>query len=167
MAFLRSSLRTAAAVTLACAAGLAQAQAYISGSVSGQLAPGVYGRVDIGNAPPALLYQQPMLIAPPAVVVPQQPVYMWVPPEHSRHWRRYCGRYHACGQPVYFLRNPPPHWHRGGPGPRPGWDRPGPHFHEGRGHGRGDWDRHDRGHGRGHGHGHGGGHGGGHGHHRD
>jgi hypothetical protein len=164
MTSLRSSLRAAAAVTLVCAAGLAQAQTYISGSVSGQLAPGVYGRVDIGNAPPPLLYQQPMLIAPPAVVVPQRPVYMWVPPGHSRDWRRYCGRYNACGQPVYFLRNPPPNWHARGRGDGPGrhWDHRGPqrepNFH-------GNREDRDHGHGRGGGHGHG--HGGGRGGHRD
>ena len=84
MAFSRFSLCTAA-VVLGCAAGLAQAQAYVNGSISGQLAPGVYGRVDIGNAPPpALLYAQPMVAMPPAVVMPSpQPVYMWVPPGHA------------------------------------------------------------------------------------
>jgi uncharacterized membrane protein YgcG len=165
MISMRSSLRAAAAVTLVCAAGLAQAQAYVSGSVSGQLAPGVYGRVDIGNAPPPLLYQQPMLIAPPAVMVPQRPVYMWVPPGHARDWRRYCGRYNACGQSVYFLRNPPPNWHARDDGPRGNRPSGGAYFHDredDRGHGRGD--RHggrENGHGgdRGHGGGHGGGHG--------
>ena len=99
----RTSLtRSLAALALVCAAGAAQAQAYISGSISGQLAPGVYGQVNIGNAPPQLLYAQPMWGGP---VVPQvQPIYMWVPPGHSRNWRRYCGRYHACGQPVYFVQ---------------------------------------------------------------
>ena len=90
-----SLIRSLAALALVCAAGAAQAQAYISGSISGQLAPGVYGQVNIGNAPPQLLYAQPMWGGP---VVPQvQPIYMWVPPGHSRNWRRYCGRYHACG----------------------------------------------------------------------
>lgn len=108
---LRSTLRAAAALALACSALAAQAQTYISGSVSGQLAPGVYGTVDIGNAPPpALLYRQPIVIAPAPMAPP--PVYMWVPPGHARHWRQHCARYGACGRPVYFLRNPPPHWHR-------------------------------------------------------
>lgn len=151
MPLLQTSLRAAAACALMCVAALAQAQAYISGSVSGQLAPGVYGRVDIGNAPaPALVYGQPMLAVPPAAVVaPAQPVYMWVPPEHSRHWRRYCGRYRACGQPVYFLRKPPPHWHGGparGRAPEPGWQhRHGHHEQRRPGH------RHDKGHGHRHG----------------
>ena len=161
----RTSLtRSLAALALVCAAGAAQAQAYISGSISGQLAPGVYGQVNIGNAPPQLLYAQPMWGGP---VAPQvQPIYMWVPPGHSRNWRRYCGRYHACGQPVYFLRNPPPHW-RAAP-PRQHYERRDWH-EDRRDHGRWDrddrrdrrdWDRHDRDdRGRGHGHGHGRGHG--------
>ncbi|MDR0215267.1 MAG: hypothetical protein LBJ15_14840 [Comamonas sp.] len=159
----RNSLASGlAALALLCAATTAQAQAYISGSISGQLAPGVYGQVNIGNAaPPALLYGQPMWGGP--VVQQAQPIYMWVPPGHARDWRRYCGRYHACGRPTYFLRDAPPQW-RGGPPPRherhwdhddhrrwdrgERWDR-----HEHRG-----WERHDRendqGHGRGRGHGH-------------
>ena len=35
--------------------------------------PGVYGRIDIGNndyGPPALVYPQPVIIAPPAVAAP-------------------------------------------------------------------------------------------------
>ncbi|KAB2898151.1 MAG: hypothetical protein F9K35_10765 [Burkholderiaceae bacterium] len=133
------------------AAGAAQAQAYVNGSVSGQIAPGVYGRVDIGNGPPpALIYQQPMLISPPAVVVPHAPpVYMYVPPGHAKHWGKHCARYNACGQQVYFLRNPPPRYGHGDPR----WRDDG-HRHRDRDH----WDD-DRKHGRGHGHGHGKGHG--------
>lgn len=144
---LRSTLRAAAALALACSALAAQAQTYISGSVSGQLAPGVYGTVDIGNAPPpALLYQQPVIIAPAPMAPP--PVYMWVPPGHARHWRQHCARYGACGRPVYFLRNPPPHWHAApphhGPRPDPRW-REERHHREWE-HRRDDrrWDRHDR-----------------------
>jgi hypothetical protein len=145
----RTTYQAALALALTCAAGLAQAQAYISGSISGQLAPGVYGQVNIGNAPPpALMYAQPMWGGP---VIPQvQPIYMWVPPDHSRNWRRYCGRYHACGQPVYFLRNPPPHWRAGPPRYERDWDRGPRHFDHGEHRG---WDRHD--HDRGHGHGEG------------
>ena len=54
--------------------------------------PGVYGRVDIGNvAPPPLVYAQPVVIAPPRVVVPRQPIYLYVPPGHQQNWRTYCG----------------------------------------------------------------------------
>lgn len=180
----RSSYKALAALALTCAAGLAQAQAYISGSISGQLAPGVYGQVNIGNAaPPQVLYAQPMWGGP---VMPQvQPVYMWVPPGHSRNWRRYCGQYHACGKPVYFLRSAPPQWRAAPPppvryrdeGPRH-WDRDDHHDRHDRRerfdrHDRRDGDRGDRdrgwGHGRGNGQGNdnGRGHGRGHGRHDD
>ena len=176
----RASVRVIAALGLVCAATLAQAQAYIGGSVSGQLAPGVYGRVDIGNAPPPpVMYAQPMLAVPPAVMVPQaQPQYLWVPPGHAKNWRKHCSRYHACGQRVYFLRNPPPHWHGHQGRPQPRYVAPrhehrrdyrSPYEYRGeRGHRhdyRGRDDRH--GHGRDHGHDRGRGHGHGHGRHGD
>ena len=86
-------------------ATIARAQS-VSLSVGGQIAPGVYGRVNIGNAPPpAVVYAQPVIIAPPAIVAPA-PVYMHVPPGQARHWSKYCRRYNACGVPVYFVRTP-------------------------------------------------------------
>jgi hypothetical protein len=68
--------------------------------------PGVYGRIDIGRAmaPPMLMYPQPMVIVPTPVAVVQQPIYLRVPPAHAGDWRRHCGYYAACGQPVYFVR---------------------------------------------------------------
>lgn len=67
--------------------------------------PGVYGRIDIGNMPPpAVVYAQPVIIAPTPVAVVQQPIYLYVPPTHQANWGRYCGAYSACGQPVYFVR---------------------------------------------------------------
>ena len=33
------------------------------------------------------------------------PIYLYVPPAHQQNWRRYCGHYHACSQPVYFVRD--------------------------------------------------------------
>jgi len=68
--------------------------------------PGVYGRIDIGRFPqPAVLVPQPVIIAAPAVHVASQPVYMWVPPGHRKNWSKHCGRYNACGVPVYFVRD--------------------------------------------------------------
>jgi hypothetical protein len=80
--------------------------------------PGVYGRIDIGHAPvpPVVVYRQPMIIAPaPVAVQAPPPIYLHVPPGHSRNWRKYCGRYNACGQPVYFVREDwyQRHYHRG------------------------------------------------------
>ena len=68
--------------------------------------PGVYGRIDIGNMPPpVVVYSQPVIIAPSPVAVYQQPIYLYVPPVEQGNWGRYCSRYRACGQPVYFVRD--------------------------------------------------------------
>lgn len=106
--------------------------------------PGVYGRIDIGNAPPPrLIYPQPIIIAQSPVAVYQRPIYLYVPPGHQKNWGKYCNRYAACGQPVYFVQED---WirerydHREDHGDRR-WDR-------------GDRDNHGHGHGRGHGRGH-------------
>ena len=106
--------------------------------------PGVYGRIDIGDVPqPALVYAQPMIIAQPPVYVERRPIYLYVPPGHQQDWRRYCGRYNACGQPVYFVRDD---WVRERyEQAHPGWERG---RQQGRGPDRGDDDR-DRGHGHG------------------
>lgn len=67
--------------------------------------PGVYGRIDIGNVPPPpVVYAQPVVIMPTAVAVHQRPIYLYVPPGHQKNWGKHCGRYGACGQPVYFVR---------------------------------------------------------------
>ena len=112
--------------------------------------PGVYGRVNIGNVPPpALVYAEPVIVAPPRVVVQRQPIYLYVPPGHQRNWRAYCGRYSACNQPVYFVQE---RWvrerwdnDRRDRGPRGRWERDDRGPGHGNGHGRG----HDKGHGKG------------------
>ncbi len=72
--------------------------------LSGQVAPGVYGQVRIGNtSPPPLVYAQPMLIEPQAA--PPPPVYLHVPPGHAKNWRKHCHEYNACNRPVYFIRS--------------------------------------------------------------
>jgi hypothetical protein len=155
-------------VALCAAAFPALAQTNVSISV-GQ--PGFYGQVMLGDFAP-----QPMLYAPqPVIIAPRPhyaaaPIYLRVPPGHRRDWRRFCGRYDACGRPVLFVRDDwytntyvpryrdyyhgPRHGFYGGPGPR----------HDvrvverveyrgyGGGHGGGHWD--DRGHGGGHDRGH-------------
>jgi hypothetical protein len=108
--------------------------------------PGVYGRIDIGHAPvpPVVVYRQPMIIAPaPVAVQAPPPIYLHVPPGHSRNWRKYCGRYNACGQSVYFVREDwyQRHYH-------PGDDHHGNGHHgHGRHHGHQDH-RHEGGRGR-------------------
>lgn len=68
--------------------------------------PGFYGRIDIGNYPrPELIYAQPVVIRPAPAGVVYQPVYLHVPPGHEKKWSKHCGKYNACGQPVYFVRD--------------------------------------------------------------
>ena len=115
----------AAATGLALAHGAAQAGVNVSVGVN---QPGFYGRVVVGDHRPPVIYQQPVIIQSSPVAVVQQPIYMHVPPGHYKRWSRYCGRYGACGQPVYFVQD----------APRPVviHDRGGRH-----------WDRHDHRHG--------------------
>lgn len=136
---------TILAVTLVVAAfaAAAPARAQVSASI-GINQPGVYGRINIGDMPPPALYRvEPVIIYQPRVVVQQQPVYLYVPPVQQQNWRRYCGRYGACGQPVYFVRDD---WVRERyEHEHPGWNR-GRHRGEDRDDDRG----HDNGQGRGH-----------------
>jgi hypothetical protein len=72
--------------------------------LSGQVVPGVYGQVTIGNeSPPAVVYAQPMLIEPQPA--PPPPIYLHVPPGHAKNWRKYCHDYNACNRPVYFVKS--------------------------------------------------------------
>ena len=121
--------------------------------------PGFYGRIDIGNAPPPqLVYAQPVVVEPVAVVGP--PLYLHVPPGHAKHWSKHCREYNACGQRVYFVQDswynnvyvPSYREHGGGRGEHRRHD----------GDDRRDNDRGDRGYDDDHGHGHGKGHGKGH-----
>ena len=87
--------------------------------LSGQVQPGVYGQVVLGNQPPPpVVYTQPVMVYPPPQPVPMQPIYLHVPPGHARDWSHFCGRYNACGRPVYFVRseeyepNYHPRWRR-------------------------------------------------------
>ena len=67
--------------------------------------PGVYGRIDIGNMPPPpVILPQPVIITPAPVAVHRAPMYLYVPPGHQKNWAKHCGRYGACGQPVYFVK---------------------------------------------------------------
>ena len=93
-----------AAVTLAGANVGRAGDLGINVILSGQVAPGVYGQVQLGNAaPPPVVYAQPMLIVPQDA--PPPPIYLHVPPGHAKNWRRYCREYNACNRPVYFVRS--------------------------------------------------------------
>jgi hypothetical protein len=129
----------ALAVTLAAAALAAPVQAQIGLSVNvGE--PNFYGRVDIGGAPPPrLVYRRPVVVE--GEMGGRDPVYLHVRPGYERNWRRHCGQYNACGEPVLFVRDD---WYR---------KRYIPHYrahrddYERRDHGgdnRGHGDHHDR-----------------------
>lgn len=51
-----------------------------------------------------LITQQPVIYLPSTVIVQQPPICLYVPTVHQAQWGRYCGRYRACGSPVYFVR---------------------------------------------------------------
>ncbi len=141
--------------------------------------PGFYGHINIGDfGPPPVVYAQPVIIQQPARYYQAAPVYLRVPEGHRKHWARFCGRYNACGQPVYFVqdswytdtyapryreihhdqyRGPERHEYYQRPPERREY-REERHGDEGRGHGEGHGNGHgndhDNGHGNGHGHGH-------------
>jgi hypothetical protein len=100
-------IRIAAALALSLSAWSAQAAPSVNIIVNGEVSPGVYGRVEIGNAPPPpIFYPQPVTIIRPAPrVVVQEPIYLHVPPGHAKRWSRHCRAYNACGRPVYFVRS--------------------------------------------------------------
>ena len=73
-------------------------------TISGEVAPGVYGRVDIGSGPrPPLVYPQPVVVVRQARA--PAPVYLHVPPGHARNWSKHCKKYDACSRPVYFVKS--------------------------------------------------------------
>jgi len=66
--------------------------------------PGFYGRLDVGDFPqPQVIYTQPMIIERGTMVRPA--IYLHVPPNHARHWKRHCGEYSACGERVFFVQD--------------------------------------------------------------
>ena len=53
-------------------------------TIQGEVAPGVYGRVVIGNAPPPpVLYVEPVIAVQEPRPVRMAPVYLHVPPGHA------------------------------------------------------------------------------------
>lgn len=99
-------------------------------TISGEIAPGVYGRVDFGNRPPPpVVYTQPVIVVRQPAVVRAAPVYLHVPPGHAKKWSKHCHKYNACSQPVYFVKSAEYGDDRG---------RRGERGHQGRGRGRDD-----------------------------
>jgi hypothetical protein len=110
--------------------------------ISGEIVPGVYGRVDLTNrpAPPPVVYAQPVIVEHVPDAERAEPIYLHVPPGHAKNWRKYCHQYHACNQRVYFVKSAEYE-----PGYRPGYDH-GHSAHEDhydRHENRDHYDRHD------------------------
>lgn len=95
----------------------------VGATISGEVAPGVYGRVDIGGRPPPpLVYPQPVVVVRQARA--PAPLYLHVPPGHAKNWSKHCKKYDACSRPVYFVKSAEY---------EPGYKHPG----KGRGRGKG------------------------------
>jgi hypothetical protein len=74
--------------------------------LSGEVRPGVYGQVQLGNAPrPVVVYERPRVVVVDRRYEHEPPIYLHVPPGHARHWDKHCHDYHSCGRPVYFVRS--------------------------------------------------------------
>lgn len=74
--------------------------------LSGELAPGVYGQVELGNRPPPpVVYATPVIIRAEPRYARAAPVYLHVPPGHAKHWDKHCAEYNACGRKVYFVKS--------------------------------------------------------------
>ncbi len=67
--------------------------------------PGYYGNIQLGDfGRPPVIYEQPMIIEREVRYV-GEPMYLRVPPGHSKNWRKHCRGYNACGRPVYFVQD--------------------------------------------------------------
>jgi hypothetical protein len=88
------------------ATAVASAQpVYVNVTAGGPLRPGIYGRIEFGDAPPPpLISTRPVVATQAFGPVKGRPVYWYVPPGHVRKWATYCGKYAACDVPVYFVR---------------------------------------------------------------
>lgn len=72
--------------------------------------PGLYGRLDIGDLPaPRVIYKEPIVVERRTTRYVSDPVYIYAPPGHTKHWSKHCRRYNACNRPVYFVKE---EWYR-------------------------------------------------------
>ena len=96
-------------VALVAAVPLVHAQSVsVNATITGEIVPGVYGQVVLGNRPPPrVVYVQPVVAVPVVVAqpAPMEPIYLHVPPGHAKNWRKHCHEYNACNRPVYFVRS--------------------------------------------------------------
>lgn len=66
----------------------------------------LYGPVQlVGVQRPQVINMEPVMVEPaPRGVMLPPPLYLHVPPGYERHWNFRCHEFHACGRPVYFVR---------------------------------------------------------------
>lgn len=99
-----SQMLTAMALLLT-AVNSQAAGGHTNSTAGGPLRPGVYGRIEIGKAPPPpLIYSQPVVASRAVPPRGAKPVYLYVPPGQVRKWSKHCGKYKACDLPVLFVR---------------------------------------------------------------
>jgi hypothetical protein len=102
--FRNVAIATVAIVTTASLASAAEKDAIAV--ITGPVTPGVYGRVEVANKPlPTLVYEQAMFVERPDTAGRVEPLYLHVPPEHAKNWKKYCSHYQACDRPVFFVKS--------------------------------------------------------------
>ena len=92
----------------AAAAVMATAPAFSAdvGALGGLGEPGFFGQIDIRRLPkPQLVFPEPIVIRQEEGGVAGEPVYLRVPPDHAKNWRKHCHIYKACDQRVYFVED--------------------------------------------------------------
>lgn len=88
----------------------------VSISLHGQVQPGLYGAVTVGDRHPTVIYHEPVRVYHPEPVyyerhystshyapVVVQPIIIHAPKKHRKHWKKHCHQYHACGREVRFV----------------------------------------------------------------
>lgn len=101
----RLPLAAVAALCFAVPALAATPADYRNVTTGGPMRPGVYGRIVFkGRTPPPVIYPQPVIASQALVPARVDPVYLYVPPGQVRKWKQSCARWHACDQPVLFVR---------------------------------------------------------------
>ncbi|MGL4995236.1 MAG: hypothetical protein ACRC6G_03585 [Deefgea sp.] len=70
--------------------------------------PNFYGAIDLGQRyQPQVIYERPIIVQQSRYS--DRPIYLRVPPGHTKQWKRHCAAYGACGRPVYFVKDS---WYR-------------------------------------------------------
>lgn len=93
----------------AAAAVMASTPAFCAevGALGGLGEPGFYGQIDIRRvSKPQVVFSEPVVIQPVEAGDAGdagEPVYLHVPEDHAKDWRKHCHAYNACDQRVYFV----------------------------------------------------------------